>query len=221
MNGHAIVAPDQVAVVCRPKGPCTITSTTGRGDISGSNIGIVMREGKLAVSHVDLHDNTGGGIYTPLLAARMTLTDVTANDNGGIGIRAEDVRASGVTANGNGQSGVEALNKVRGTNVVTSDNGWAGCIAARGVKLAGFTATGNGTAGLSNTGGGIIVAGGPTQLTSATVTGNTFRDGNDPIALDLITTRKPKLTATTCDHSASIVRESNELGPPWGVCAGD
>ncbi len=219
MNGHALVAPGQVAVVCRSKGPCTVTSTTGRGEISGSSLGILMVSGKLDVSNVDLHDNTGAGILTPLLAVRMRLTSVTANNNGGMGIRADTVKANGVTASGNGQFGIEARGKLQGSNVVTNDNGYTGCIAGRGAKLATFTATGNGTAG-DNGGGGLIVGAGAAHVSGATITGNTFTDGNGSAPLDLITVRKPRFSGT-CDHSASFDRKTGDLGPSWGVCSGD
>jgi hypothetical protein len=219
MNGHAIVAPDSSAVMCRSNGPCTVTSTSGRGDISGSGVGIVMRSGKLTVSHVDVHDN-GSGIYSPLISVRMRLTDVTANGNGGIGIRASNLQADGVTANGNGQLGIEANGKIRGTNVTTNDNAWAGTLAGKGAKLAGFTATGNGI-GTDRGGAGLIVGGGAAKLTGGTITGNLFDDGSGPAPLDVLTVRKPKLAGTTCGHSARYDRKTGDLGPTWGVCAGD
>jgi hypothetical protein len=219
MNGHALVAPGQLAVVCRSKGPCTVTSTTGRGDISGSDGGIGMGTGKLDVSNVDIHDNLGSGIYTPLAAVRLRLSSVTANANGGIGIRSSGLKATDVTANGNGQAGIEANGKVQGSNVVTNDNAWAGLIAQRGAKLTAFTATGNGSVG-PNGGAGLIVVRGAAHVSGATITGNTFDDGSGPVPLDLITVRKPKL-AGTCEHSASVDAHTGDLGPTWGVCSGD
>ncbi len=220
MNGHAIVATGQFAVVCRSKGPCTVTSTTGRGDISGSDGGILMRAGKLDVSNVDVHDNVGPGIYTPILSVRMRLTNVTANANGAMGIRADSLKASDVTANGNGQAGIETAGKVLGSNVVTNDNVWAGLNAGGGAKLTTFTATGNGIAGVPNGGGGLIVGGGAVKVSGATVTGNMFDDGTGSVPLDLITVRKPKFSGT-CDHSARVNRHTGDLGAPWGVCSGD
>lgn len=221
MHGHAIVAPGNSAVICQAKGRCTVTSSTGRGDISGSGIGILMRAGKLTVSHVDVHGNEAGGIYSALLATKMTLTDVTADGNAGVGIRGATVRATDVTANGNGLHGIEADGKLKGTNVATNDNAGIGAYAGKGAKLTGFTATGNGTSGQRNSGAGLIVGSSAPQLSNATVTGNTYNDGSGPRALDLISPRKPKLATTTCDHSVSFDRKTGVLGETWGVCAGD
>jgi hypothetical protein len=221
MNGHAVAASDGVAVLCRPKGRCTVTSTTGRGDISGSSVGILMKAGKLTASHVDVHANTGGGIYSPLLATDMALTDVTADDNGGIGIRGDSIRANDVTANGNGQHGIEANGKLRGASVVTNANDGTGIVAGKGARIDGLTSTGNGVGGSPHAGAGLIVAKGSPLLSNATVTGNTYGTNQGPVALDLITLRKPKLTASTCDHSIGFDRKTAVLGEPWGVCAGD
>ncbi len=219
MNDHSITAPGQLAVVCRSKGPCTITSSVGRGEISGSELGVAMGAGKLAVSDVDVHDN-GAGIYSPILHVRATLTRVTANDNGA-GIRVEELRANDVTANGNDTYGIDASGKIKGVNVTANDNDWGGIVCGRGMKVSGLTATGNGNGVDSHTGAGIVVTGGPLHLADSTVTGNTWVDDEPPIPLDLITARKPKLTNTTCDHSLSIDRSAATLGPTWGVCAND
>src|SRR4029078_9121511 len=122
------------------------------------------------------------------LAVRMRLTNVTANGNGGIGIRSSGFKANDVTANGNSNAGIEAGGKLQGSNIVTNDNGWAGCLAERGAKVATFTATGNGTVGEG--GGGLIVGAGAAQVSGATITGNTFDDGTGPVPLDLISVRK-------------------------------
>lgn len=220
MNGHAIVAPTLVAVNCRSKGRCTVTSSTGRGDVSSSLFGILMRAGKLTVSHVDVHDNSAG-IFSPLLATKMTLTDVTADNNVYVGIRGDTVRATDVTANGNGLHGIEANGKLTGTNVVTNDNAGIGTFAGKGARLTGFTSTGNGTGGGLHSGAGLIVAASGPHLTNATVTGNAYNDGSGLRPLDLISPRNPKLATTTCDHSVSFDRKTGVLGATWGVCAGD
>ncbi len=220
MNGHALVAADRIAVLCRSKGPCTVTSTVGRGSISGGSFGILMITGKLAVSNVDVHDNAAG-IYTPIFGLRATLTNVSANDNSGSGIRLRDLRATDVTANGNGGYGIELSGKLSGSNITTSSNDRGGCALGKGAKLSGLSATGNGNSTQPSTGGGITVARGTLHLSGSTVTGNHFEPGDGPQAVDVITARKPKLTGTTCDHSASIDRKTGLLGPPWGVCGAD
>jgi hypothetical protein len=96
---------------------------------------------------------------------------------------------------------------VIGTNVVVNDNGHFGLFAQQArLRIDGLTATGNGAFG---------VEGKRVRLFNSTVTGNEGGHPSNPPFVDVVSTRRPRLVNTVCDHS---------LGPDgitWGVCSGD
>ena len=142
---------------------------------------------------------------------RLTVQDLTITNNAfGIIADAKKVTLSNVTASNNLHNGIWVFGAVRGSNVVTNDNGATGFRSEnRSVRLTALTATGNQQAGLINNGTG-------TRLVDSTLTGNAFGPfPGEPTMLSIFSEHRPKLVNTTCDQS---------LGPDgtsWGVCSGD
>ena len=190
MAGHSIVA-GRLGVLCtEPR--CAVH---GPGDISGGAAGIwgFYPTGKVEVSDVDIHDTTLAGIQN---ARRGDLTNVTVRR---VGFGAPDPEYS---------AGIY-VDRLRGTNVATTDNAGYGVLGGTSVKLTALTATGNGNAG--------IAAQNRSVLRESVITGN---DGYES-GVDLIAYRRPRVIDTVCGLSASPGATAEEPGPPWGVCAGD
>jgi hypothetical protein len=217
LNGHGIVAPGAIAVGCAGK-RCAITSSVGRGEISGSSMAVAFGgKTRVQISDVDVHD-CASGIGGALNEGKIEATNVTSSFNIGSGLRAGEIVATNVTANGNGRNGFSAERKgVRGTNLTADDNGWYGIVSYGRFDITGLSASGNGTSGEESTGPGLWGRSGG-RLTASTVTGNVYHDaGGVTFPLDLLTRGRPKLIGTTC------VRSGGHPGPgdAWGVCSGD
>ena len=98
--------------------------------------------------------------------------------------------------------------KVRLTDVNTSGNS-IGVSVFETLRATGLTSDDNRYAG--------IVSYQTARVSFSHTTGNAV--------VDITTERPPRVTATTCDHSAAL-EETGEPGiyapgPPWGVCSGD
>jgi hypothetical protein len=159
----------------------------GPGDITGAPSGIFVNGVRRPVTvsgGISLHGN-GDGIYNG--GSRLTLVDVDLSNNSG--------------------NGIFVLSKrVKGSNVTANDNGGAGLFAQQGsLTIDGLTANGNGAFGINVKRG---------KLLNSTLTGNQGGYPSNPPFVDVVSTRRPRLVNTVCDHS---------LGPngTWGVCAQD
>ena len=159
----------------------------GPGDITGAYSAVYASGyGKMTLAGgLSLHDNIIGVSDG---GARLTLVDVDVSNNS--------------------EHGFLVLSRsVVGTNVVVTDNGGFGLFAQQArVRIDGLTATGNAVFG---------VEGKRVKLFNSTVTGNEGGAPSNPPFVDVVSTRRPRLVATTCDHS---------LGPDgidWDVCSGD
>jgi hypothetical protein len=219
MAGHAIVGhPGATAIECPyARSRCKVTSSTGRGDVTGD---ICVRPGRnvrLAIENVDVHD-CDSGIESFDISAFVEATDVTSNRNAHDGIRARKIVANDVTASENGFRGLSAeAGPLIGRNVVVADNGSFGAVSYRPFTLDQLTATGNGPGTVVGDGGGLwgIKSGG--KLTNSTLTGNVYQDEGGTIAMDILSAGRPRTTSTTCDRSGGRRGLSNS----WGVCTND
>ena len=139
---------------------------------------------------------------------RVTLRDVTANQNLDLGIHSGRIRLKNLSADVNAY-GIFATEKVTGRNVSASSNlngsGVAGINV--GVKLTNLTATDNLSFG---------VYGSRVRLNKSTVTGN--RITGDPIAIvpiDIVSLSPPRVRNTVCGLS------DDGAGMSWGICTND
>jgi hypothetical protein len=185
-------------------GHARITSASGIVDIHHCNVGIlgsafmVPDQGRLLVDHVAIHDAVQGGVT----ARTITAAQVSADDNGGIGIGAAGrLRLTDAEAHGN-QIGFFAGRSMTGSDVTATDNSLNGVDSCGfgSVKLSNLVATGNAFAG---------ACADRLRLEDSTVTGNT--------TFDVYSIRLPVLINTTCGTSAGV----NSSSTSWGVCAND
>lgn len=198
LNGHSITG---AGVLCSAAGTCTVT---GPGSILAAPVGILARK-KVRASGLTI-DGGGFGIVSRLGGA--ILTDVNLTDNGEDGIWSwkGTIRAVNVVATGNGDNGVYATRKpVIARGVTASNNGTHG-VAGSPVRGSDVTAQGN-------VGMGVVSDKGM-SLSDSTLTGNGLGYGG----LDLVSTRRPRVRNTVCDHSKNIGPDDNLN---WGVCADD
>jgi hypothetical protein len=212
MNGHSVSratpGTSRYMLLCY-EGPCTIV---GPGEVRGSNwpYPAVEAAEDLTISNVTVRDNLHVGIHA---RRNIVATDVVVTGNGVAGMAAErNVYAANVVASGNGPPGQYGGNGIVarlliGTDVTASNNSGPGVLARR-VRVVGFEATGNLGPGVYSRGRAI--------LENATVLGNQHLGS----PLDVLSRAYPRLTNTTCDHSARY-RRDEPPGPPFGVCALD
>ena len=185
-------------------GRARITSASGIVDIHHCNVGIlgsdltIPDQGRLLLDHVALHDavESGAGART------ITATQVSAYDNGGIGIGAAGrLRLTDAEAHGNA-IGFFAGRSMSGSDVTVTNN-----------RLNGVDSCGFGTVSLTNlVASGNLFAGACAdrlRLQDSDVTGN--------VSFDVYSIRLPVLTNTTCGTSAGVGSTSTT----WGVCAND
>jgi hypothetical protein len=156
--------------------------------------------------------NIVGGNFG-ILAARVTLIDstVTLANTAVTGMRSLEVRGSEIT-----DSIVSLISRRHLTIADTTITGNVhGADAWRKVEALNVTATDNDTYGLR---------GRKVQATTTTATGN----GNDPSCDlpyiscgDVVSRQTPKLSGVTCETSAKLDRDLNEMEGNWGVCGLD
>jgi hypothetical protein len=219
LAGHAIVGgPNCTAAVrCADgKGPCAVTSSTARGRLSGQSGVFVTGAARLEISNVDISDCEGSGIYSPVLAARVVASSVTVTDNGGSGISARDITATDLTAAANGDRGLDAQGRLRGSAITVADNASFGAISVKPVELDGFTATGNGAATAEGSGAGLWALRGG-YMANSTLSGNVYQAAGGPIPMDILSGRPLRLVDSTCIKSGG----NGSLTAGWGVCSGD
>jgi len=191
MNGHAIVAGNLGVLCFEPR--CAVH---GPGDISGGQVGIwgyYPGHGKIDARDVDIHDTGLAGIQN---ARSATIVNVTVRR---VGFAAPDPEYS---------AGVY-VDRLRATNLVTSDNAGYGVLGGTLAKVTGLTATGNGNAGIAGQD--------HTVLHDSTITGN----NGYGLGYDLVAYSRPRVIDTVCGFSASPGATAEEPGPPWGVCTND
>ena len=165
-------------------------------------------DGPGAVADADIGIITTGGSSSGN-QAELRLADVDVHDNV-IGVFADRLRLTRVTAQGN-QHGLTANFRVKGTDVVASDNAKFGVWSAAGaIKLKRLTATNNGWFGVMATQGGRVV------LADSTVTGNAAGFGD----IDVASARSPSLRNVVCGRSSDAFSVF-VTGTSWGVCASD
>ena len=185
-------------------GRARITSASGIVDIHHCNVDIlgsaltIPDQGRLLMDHVAIHEAVQVGVA----ARTITATQVSAYDNGGIGIGAAGrLRLTDAEAHGN-QIGFFAGRSMTGNDVTVTDN------SLNGVDSCGF-----GTVSLSNlVASGNLFAGACAdrlRLRDSDLTGN----GN----FDVYSIHVPVLTNTICGTSAGVGSTSTS----WGVCAND
>jgi hypothetical protein len=204
-----IVDPNSVvgtyACVTPNDGYARITSASGSIDIHDCVFGVVgnledysTSKARAAVDHALLHDDVFEGVTVRFLV----VSDVSAYNNGGAGIHAiNTLTATNATAYDNFGQGIFATNKLRGTNITVYGNR-VGAESFKNIDVTGLTATGNTEAGAESLR--------RVTLRSSTVTGNGV-----PAALDIRSSRHPRLIGTTCNVSADF------SGATWSVCAND
>ena len=190
MNGHSISGAG-TGVFCNSR--CTVQ---GPGGIVGAtNFGIVTSTNprpRVLVEDVTIRDGAGSAIAFGQPGS-LDLRNVTVANNG-----------AGVAATNAG--------RIRGTNVVVTNNANGG-VQARRLRFTGLTLQGNGAPGLLTFKGGV-------HLVDSTLTGNNSGMGD----LDLATRRRPGLYNTTCGRSARVPDPPAipaPTDPSWGVCTND
>lgn len=177
---------------CELRGPGAVTGFPD-GVTGGTRCSI--RAEDLTVS-----GNSGSGIGES--TATLRLRNVTASGNGTGGVSGRNVVVDGVTANDNGIIGVFGT-RIRGHNLTANDNaGGPGVRAFTSMRVTNLTA-------LNNAGFGVWAGG--ARLDASTVTGSQLQD--------IATTRRPRLTSTTCGTSARM--DGNQIVGTWGVCTND
>ena len=190
--------------VCVGRGRCTVTSNSGLGHVESGGI---VSERHLVLSHVSV---AGGFVAADY--GTLTATDVSIS---GGGLVARSVKVQDVSVNGAPEFGVHGLKRVSGRNLMATNSGGAGVAAPR-VSLDGLVATGNGAADYD--GGGVYAD--SCSLRNSTVTANVINEDETLYPVDLFTSRRPRLEATTCDHSGILGDASVPTGT-WGVCTLD
>jgi len=253
MNGFTIDG-EVLGVRCRPRrctilGPGTIRaaqrgvamSHPSRGTrieisnvlIDGSSGGIASGYGEVSATAVTIQNCLWDGMF----AYKLSGSDITVNDNGAYGIWinggkmiADNVKAnrnaydgiangrwvmgSNITANLNGGAGIAAL-RIVATGVETKGNAMDGVVSYRTARIAGLVSMNNGGPGLLSLEGGAM-------LVDSSLSGNdTSGDG-----IDILSTRQPSLSNTTCSRSERIICERGgspctRTGESWGVCSLD
>jgi len=168
LNGHSITTSNGGSGVSCLGRRCSVVSAVATpGDMSDADGGINATFGivasdlrRLTVANVSITSFTFG-IRVP--DARVSLTDVTVSDCPNVGILATKLRLANVTANNN-KHGMGASRSVSGSNVTAIGNQEFGIDSTGGrVKIDGVLSTGNGRFGVFAR----IV-----KLANGTVTGN-------------------------------------------------
>lgn len=164
---------------------CTIHGPGDVTGVGGAGLEVYGGRNRVTVSGGVSLHGNIDGIYG---GAKLVLTDVDVSNNS--------------------SSGIFVLTKrVKGTNVTVNDNGSFGLFAQdSSVTIDGLTANDNGWFGVNAK---------RVKLLNSTLTGNEGGHPSNPPFVDVVSTRRPRLVNTVCDHS---------LGPDgitWGVCAQD
>jgi len=161
-------------------------TVSGPGDITGAEPGLTLLGSRRVTVNGGISiHGNRDGIYG---GARLTLIDVDVSNNmdSGVFTLGRQVKGSNVVINDNGAFGLFAQDAaVRLVGLIANDNGWFGVNAKR------------------------------VRLLDSTLTGNEGGHPANPPFVDVVSSRRPRLVNTTCDHS---------LGPDgivWGVCAQD
>jgi hypothetical protein len=206
VKSATIVGPGEIDTA--PDGAC-IVSYYGSLHVDGGPLGLDVHncfEGIAArvnakISNVTIHDNTQEGAF----AARLTVTNVSANRN---------------------SSGVAGVYSLRATNLTAADNTVAGFIGENTAVIKDSNISGSGNYGgdgrrvvltntaISNSANWGVRAQKALRLRNSSVTGTGPGNGDVPPNTDLESATKPILFNSTCGKSD---------GPDgtWGVCAND
>lgn len=226
LNGHTI-SNGQVKCFegrgrCTVLGPGLLTGALASPQGPGAAIALPDRA-RLELRDVEIRNNETG-VLGDQMDSSVHAVDSVIDDNDLYGIYAGKVILENVSASGNGvlgpgntllTAGIVAHRGLRGHDVTANDNVEGGVICGKPgkIRLQRLTAQ-------NNTGPGVYSAGKGVKLIDSTVTGNT-RDGEN---VDIRSFRLPTLVDTTCGYSASVPLDppgTDDLGPPWGVCAND
>jgi hypothetical protein len=201
LNGHTLSGGKSPLIVGVASDAARSCAIVGPGVISGSSEGVACGRARMSITDVTLEDN---GYAIDASLCRLTLTNVTSSSTVS-GISAKEIRASNVnvTVNGNG-------NCIMGKKVFGSDITVSGChTGVTGqtlVDVQRLDARDNMSTG---------VVAGRVRLVDSVVTGNYFFPG----PLDTFSKRRPELINTQCD--VSMRWRGKKVGPTWGVCAND
>jgi len=236
LAGFTLTGGESTGVTCL--GDCTIVG--GGGTITGAQLaGVAAAFADVVVSDVSISGNGDSGIAA-WLKGEVTATNVTTNDNGwggngGGGIEARVLVATGCTATGNYRSGFYGEKDVtvsgstssgnrRGVyghrrivvNNSTVTNNEHGIYAYKRVEIAGSVVTDN-------------PSGGAWSDRKLVISSSTFSDNSsDPYCLtvpgwlcaDIVSLRRPLVNVVSCETSASFNYRDDSIGT-WGVCAND
>jgi len=189
------------------RGRCAII---GPGLISGSAVAITGYRARVEVSGVTLSDNLGMIDDT---GGTVSLTNVSASQASGLGIRAGKITVQNVTVDMNDAGNcIMSQSGVKGSDLTVS-HCHEGVSSLHGsVRLDHLVSVGNSVG---------VFAGGRVELSNSTVTGNYFPPTQ---GLDVLSGRPPRLTNTSCDKSARwehLPGGGFGFGAPWGVCSLD
>ena len=189
LNGHTITG-GGIGVHCAGRA-CRVY---GPGEIVGSGsdgIQQLLQHGKVRASDVVIRDHTGNGILM-YSDGRLVLENVTITGNLN-GVRADVVR-------------------VRGTNMIVSDNRGNGMIVGR-YRLKLLTLNDNGISSSGAPGFGSHSRG---RLSDSILTGN-----GQPGGVDIATSTPPTFVRSVCNRSGvwpgggAVPSDSD---PSWGIC---
>jgi hypothetical protein len=190
LNGHVLSGATRAVSLDFEKGRASVE---GPGEIAGAGNGIFKSTKDLGsrvvvkVSNVYVHDCTTFGVF------------------------ADRVKLEGVRAERN-RHGISANFKIRGSDVVASENTGFGVWAASGVvRLRNLTAQDNEWFGVIASQRGRVV------LRDSTATGNAAAYGE----VDIASARRPALSRVTCGRSNNAFTVFDPAPVTWGLCAND
>ena len=206
LQGFTLTVGSGFGVLCRHRACTVMSSATGPGVLEGTGFGSfgVWPNGlfddhppirKMVVDNLVLRNfqnGVGGVPWAKTFLSRLTISGCVGSGivGGNLVLLDVTVTGSGGVLDPDGGEGIVAM-KIRGENVVVTDNTDDGIFAFKSVTLRGLTATGNGNDGVDAR---------QVKLADSVVTGN---------LVDIRSYRRPRLKETRCDRSN------------WGVCALD
>lgn len=201
LNGHSITAESEVAghvAIGCVRGRCQVV---GPGEVRGfGGIAIAaFQPSRLVITDVVVRNNGVG-----LNGDRVEASGTSFVANSSWGASAHVLRATNVSATGNGQFGLGGRT-IRGSGISASDNLEDGLRANR-ISVDHLAATGNGRYGVT------ARFPGTTAVRDSNVTANG--------AADVASQGRPVVRRTSCTTSRRLDSYGTNLGS-WGVCSAD
>lgn len=233
LAGFTLTGGTSTAVSCQRD--CTIVGNGGT--ITGAQLdGVVAPDGDVTASDVSISGNGGNGI-SAWQKGRVTATNVTASDNGwgadgGGGIEAKFLTATGCTAEGNHRSGFFGAKLVT-VIASTSSGNRRGVYGHRRIVLVDSLVTNNshgvygrkrvaieGSVIAGNVQGGVWSDRG-IEIATSTLVDNAETPGcTESICADVVSLVRPRVDMVSCETSGRYTYRDGYVGS-WEICAND